>query len=69
MTDRSPHHLSSRRLGDKRCPNFSSRERGAGGLKSCPLTKKSEFDITHLIFIHREIKEDNSKKGNLIAVW
>lgn len=58
MTDRSPHHLSSRRLGDKRCPNFSSRERGAGGLKSCPLTKKSEFDITHLIcsFIGRSKK-------------
>lgn len=58
MTDRGPHHLSSRRLGDKRCPNFSSRERGAGGLKSCPLTKKSEFDITHLIcsFIGRSKK-------------
>lgn len=54
VTDRGPHHLSSRRLGDKRCPNFLSRERGAGGLKSCPLTKKLQLDIK--LLIQKEIK-------------
>lgn len=69
MIDRSFYYLFSRRFGDKRCFNFSSRERGVGGLKFCFLIKKLEFDIIYLIFIYREIKEDNLKKGNLIVVW